>query len=73
MLNSFKSKMAAVSGFVALGVSQAHAEVPAVVGTALTGIQTDALAAIDLVWPVVLAVAAGFIVLKVVKRVLSKI
>lgn len=50
-----------------------YAALPAVVSTTLTDIQTDALAAIDLVWPVLLAVMAAFIVIKVVKRAGSKV
>ena len=49
------------------------AAVPAVVGTTLTEIQTDALAVIDLVWPVLLAVMGGFVLIKLVKRGGSKI
>ena len=49
------------------------AALPAVIGTTLTDIQTDALAAIDLVWPVLLAVLGGFILIKIVKRASNKI
>lgn len=50
-----------------------HAAVPAVVGTTLATVQTDALAVIDLIWPVVLAVLGGFILMKIVRRGASKI
>ena len=50
-----------------------YAALPAVVGTTLTDIQTDALAEIVLVWPVLLAVLAAFVVIKVVKRAASKV
>ena len=60
----------AVLGAVSQG---ANAALPAVVGTELTTVQTDALAAIDLVWPVVMAVLGGFIILKIVKRAANKI
>ena len=59
--------------FVMLIPGSSYAVLPAVVGTTLTDIQTDALAAIDLVWPVLLAVLAAFIVIKVVKRAASKV
>ena len=49
------------------------AALPTVIGTTLTDIQTDALAAIDLVWPVLLAVLGGFILIKIVKRASNKI
>ena len=49
------------------------AALPAVIGATLTEIQTDALAAIDLVWPVLLAVLGGFILIKIVKRASNKI
>ena len=66
-------------GYVALAMlcvaltGPVFAAVPAVVGTTLTEIQTDALAVIDLVWPVVLAIMGGFILIKLVKRGGSKI
>ena len=50
-----------------------RADVPAVVGTTLTQIQTDALAIVDLIWPVVLTVMGAFILIKLVKRGGNKI
>lgn len=75
MLNSIKGKAAAIGAGLsaALASSFAAADLPAVVGTSLTTVQTDALAAIDLVWPVVMAVLGGFVVLKIVKRAVSKV
>ncbi len=63
----------AIAAIAGLGSASAFADLPAVIGTSLTGIQTDALAAIDLVWPVVMAVLGGFVVLKIVKRVVNKV
>lgn len=54
-----------------LGVGSAMAALPTAVGTTITGIQTDALAAIDLVWPLLLAVLGAFILLKIVKRAIK--
>jgi len=51
----------------------AFAALPAVVGTTITSVQTDALAAIDLVWPVVITLLGAFILIKVVKRAMSKV
>ena len=51
----------------------ASAALPAVVGTTLTEIQNDALALIDLLWPVILAVMGAFILIKLVKRGGNKI
>ena len=66
-----------VTILLGLLLSVAHtpvfAALPAVIGTTLTEIQTDALAAIDLVWPVLLAVLGGFILIKIVKRASNKI
>ena len=56
-----------------VAVTPVFAALPAVGSTALTDIQTDALAAIDLVWPVLLAVLGGFILIKIVKRASNKI
>ncbi len=58
---------------VALLTRSAHAALPAVVGTTLTEIQTDALALIDLLWPVVLAVMGAFVLIKLAKRGGNKI
>lgn len=70
-MNRFKMLFASLlMGLASFGAS---ADVPAVVGTTITGLQTDALAAIDLVWPFALAVVGGFIVLKIVKRALNKV
>ncbi|MGZ6005444.1 MAG: major coat protein [Candidatus Saccharimonadales bacterium] len=55
------------------GIEFAQAALPAVVGTTITGIQTDGLALIDLVWPVVGAIIGGFILIKLFKRGASKI
>ena len=63
----------ALFGLLGFGSLPAFAALPAVVGTTLTDIQTDALAAIDLVWPVMLIVLGAFIVMKIVKRAAGKV
>lgn len=55
------------------GVEVASAALPTVVGATISGIQTDGLALIDLVWPVVGAIIGGFILIKLFKRGASKI
>lgn len=63
-------------GLVALGLitmEQAEAALSAAIGATLTGIQTDGLALIDLVWPVVGAITGGFILFKLFKRGASKV
>jgi len=57
---------------LSLMTSAVNAAVPAVIGTTITGVQTDALAVIDLVWPFVLAILGGFILFKIVKRAMNK-
>jgi hypothetical protein len=52
---------------------EANAALPAVVGTTLTGIQTDASSMFDLLFPVVGAVMGFFIILKLFKRGANKI
>ena len=58
---------------LALMYGQAEAALSAVIGTTLTGIQADALALVDLVWPVVGAVTGGFILFKIFKRGANKV
>ena len=52
---------------------QANAALSTEIGTGLTAIQTDALALVDLVWPVVIAVTGAFIVFKLFRRGVSKV
>jgi Phage major coat protein, Gp8 len=59
--------------FLALFGLDAFAAVPAIVGTSLTGVQTDALALIDLIWPVIVAITGGFILISIFKRAAGKI
>lgn len=51
----------------------AHAELPAVVGTSLTAIKTDATDIFGLVFPVVAAVLGLVIVIKLFKRFTNKV
>jgi len=54
-------------------VGTAHAALPTGATTAYDAIQTDALALIDLIWPAVIAITSGFVVLKLFKRGANKI
>jgi hypothetical protein len=67
-------KAASVVGAGALALAgQAQAALPASVTTAMTSIQTDGLALIDLAWPVVAALVGGFVLIKLFKRAASKV
>jgi len=69
-----KNAMILGAGSTAVVLAQsASADLPAGVGTAITAIQTDALAMVDLAWPVVSAIAVAFILFKIFKRVVSKV
>lgn len=64
------------SGGAALAVavsSASHAALPTGIGTGITGIQTDMLALVDLVWPAVIAGVAAVVILKLFKRFANKI
>jgi len=56
-----------------LAASSSFAAVDAAVGTALTGLQTDGLAIAALVMPVVIALMAAGIGIKLVKRFGNKV
>jgi Phage major coat protein, Gp8. len=60
-------------GGLALVPGLSFAAVPAAVGSALTNIQTDALAMVDLVWPVLGVILGAFVLIKLGKRVINKI
>lgn len=51
---------------------QAHAALPASVSTAFSTLETDAGSLIDLVWPVVITVTVGFVLIKLFKRGANK-
>lgn len=59
----------------ALGLAMAgaaHAELPAAVSTMFTAVQTDALAAQALGWILFAAVVGGFVLFKVVRKVVGR-
>jgi len=56
-----------------LAAQSASAALSTEIGTGLTAIQTDALALVDLIWPVVVAVTVAFIMFKIFKRGISKV
>jgi hypothetical protein len=64
-------KMVVAGGAMVAG--SAHAALSTEIGTGLTAIQTDALALVDLVWPVVVAITGAFIIFKLFKRGVSKV
>jgi|GEM_PF-3424938 len=70
---SVTGKIGAVVGLCVAAAQSAHAALSAEIGTGLTLIQTDALALVDLVWPVVAALTAAFIMFKIFKRGANKI
>ncbi len=53
-------------------IGSASAALSTEVSTAFTGLQTDALALIDLAWPVVIAVTVGFIIIGLFKKAAHK-
>lgn len=74
--NALKKGCKAVVGVAAVtvaGIGSAVAAIPAIVGTTLTGVQTDGLAMIDLVWPVVVTIFGGILLITLFKRAGSKI
>ena len=59
--------------FFSAFLSFAEAAIPAVVGSTLTAVQTDALAMVDLVWPFVMALFGAMLLIKIFKRAGNKI
>jgi hypothetical protein len=73
MYNRKNALILGAGSTAAVLAQSASADLPAGVGTAITAIQTDALAMVDLAWPVVSAIAVAFILFKIFKRVVSKV
>ncbi|MCU8076897.1 major coat protein [Shewanella sp. SM29] len=70
--NSAKAKTAAtVLALSVACVGSAHAALPAEVDTMFTSIQTDGESAIAKMWPLMLAITGGFIVVGLVRRALT--
>lgn len=70
-----KNKIVAAGGLAAGSlavVDSANAALNAGIATGITGLQTDALALVDLVWPVVIAVTVAFIMLGLFKKAAGK-
>jgi hypothetical protein len=64
--------LAATAGVTA-SVTGAYAALPAVVGTTLDSVETDALALVDLVWPIVVTLFGAILLIKLFKRAAGKI
>jgi len=73
MFKKFVNSVLGVLGLAVLGVTSANAALPAIVGTTLTTVQADGLSMIDLVWPVVVTIFGGFLLIKIFKRAASNI
>lgn len=69
-----KLKIYALSmiGLLVAAIGTAEAALNAGVATGFTSLQADALALVDLVWPVTIAVTVAFIILGLFKRAASK-
>jgi hypothetical protein len=67
-MNKLVKVTLATGGVVMMTLSEAQAALNAGVATAFTALQTDALALIDLIWPVVTAVTVGFIIIGLFKK-----
>jgi len=63
---------ASTIGLMIASVESAHATLNSGVAAGFTALQTDALALVDLVWPVVIAVTVAFIILGLFKKAAGK-
>lgn len=63
-----------IAGALVVGVvGSAYAELPAAVATGITTVETDGLALQALIWGPLIAITAGFVVMKLFKRGANKI
>lgn len=70
---NYINKIAALAAGLLGVVGSASAALSTEVGTAITALQTDALALVDLVWPMVAAVSVAFVIFKLYKRGIAKV
>lgn len=73
LFNKANVAKAAVFAGALTGASVAHADLPAVVGTTFTSLQTDGSAMAELAWPVVGTIFAAGLLFKLFKRFGNKI
>jgi len=66
------SFLAAVSILLGFSIGSAEAALNAAVGPAFTQLQTDVLALVDMVWPVLIAVTVAFIILRLFPKAANK-
>lgn len=64
--------IAAVLALFGLSIVPAQAALNAAIAPAFTGLQTDVLALVDLVWPVLIAVTIAFIILRLFPKAANK-
>lgn len=72
-MKSLKTLLLSAFAMLGLIASSAHAEIPAVVGTTLEAVKTDATALQALVIPIVVSVLGLTLVITLIKRFGSKI
>ena len=71
-MKNLMNKMLLGFSLILMGLGSAMAALNAGVATGFTALQTDALALIDLVWPVAIAVTVAFIILGLFKKAAGK-
>ena len=64
--------LASVVALLAFSIAPAEAALNAAVGPAFTQLQTDVLALVDMVWPVLIAVTVAFIILRLFPKAANK-
>jgi len=72
MLKKIGVVLASIMGLMIVSVESANAALNAGVATGFTALQVDALALVDLVWPVTIAVTVAFIILGLFKKAAGK-
>ena len=72
-MKNLNKKLGALLLLAVATVGTANAAIPVAATTALTDIQTDGLAMIDAGWPVAAAIIGGMIVIKLFRKVISKV
>lgn len=63
----------AVGSMLMFGVGSANAELSPSIAPGITEVQTDGLAMIDLIWPVLIALTVGFKIMGIFKKGVAKV
>lgn len=72
-MSKFRALVSAAAASLTMAAGSAFAALPSGVGTGITSIETDGLAMVDLIWPVIISLVGAVVIMKLFKRFVNKV